>query len=270
MDQPVKPPATSIKNPLDRLLEIPTTQQFLTGTITQPESIDFFKNLLPPPRVDPAIIAAAREHRYQLCSNFVRDREGGPCDDKYDHGGATNLGIIQVEYTSWRKSQKHPEQYPESVLKVPPAQMSKVFDSIFRAYCQNRRCFDLPAGLDLAYVDAAFNMGGKIGFPPFRHKLLLINAVHKVLGIGVAVDIGMITPKNLTPDAEKIIDTYFAQAFSAASKADPQTGLKIADSMLDSREDVYKRFGQGNQAKFLKGWLNRVKELRAKIYEKTP
>lgn len=102
--------------------------------------------------------------------------EGGNDDDAHDPGGRTSRGIIQREYTAYRRGKGEPSK------DVWDATDEEVAD-IYKAQYWEPWCDKFPAGVDYLYFDMAVNMG-----PAEAAKLLQ-------RGLGVADDghIGIVT-----------------------------------------------------------------------------
>jgi lysozyme family protein len=79
--------------------------------------------------------------------------EGGYVNHPRDPGGATNKGVTQNTYNSWRKRQGLPAQ---SVKNITQAEVESIYR---RDYWDAVRGDDLPSGVDLATFDYAVNSG---------------------------------------------------------------------------------------------------------------
>lgn len=86
--------------------------------------------------------------------------EGGNDDDPQDPGGRTSRGIIQSEWTVWRRT--HPG-LPADVWRAPQDQIVAIYHELY----WNHRCVrgdELPAGLDYTLFDYGVNSGvGRAG-----------------------------------------------------------------------------------------------------------
>lgn len=148
--------------------------------------------------------------------------EGGYVHDPDDRGGATNKGVTQKTYDSWRKSELLPVRPVKEIQDVE-------VETIYRQdYWFAGRCDALAWPVSLVHFDACVNHG--VG----RASKMLQDAA------GVAVD-GKVGPKTI-----------------AAVNADPAGVVK---RYLEERERFYRLIGIGNQGKFLKGWLARLGHL---------
>lgn len=93
------------------------------------------------------------KENYAKCLNEVLVYEGGYVNHPHDPGGATNKGITQHVYNSWRKSKGLPTR---DVKNIP---MSEVVLIYKQNYWDKIKGDDLPEGLDLALFDFAVNSG---------------------------------------------------------------------------------------------------------------
>lgn len=107
--------------------------------------------------------------RFLACLPFVLKEEGGYSNTPGDHGGATNFGIIQAEYNSYRHFAGLPVQSVKLIAKDE-------YEAIYWASYWNPHCPDLPPGLDLSFFNIAVNGG------PVRAVKILQQAT------GVSVD----------------------------------------------------------------------------------
>lgn len=160
---------------------------------------------------------------------FVLRWEGGFVDHPADPGGATNKGVTQRVYDSWRQRQGQP---PADVRQITDAEVAAIYAD---DYWQPPRCELLQQPLDLVQFDTAVNMG--VG----RAVRFLQAAV------GCAVDGG-----------------FGPQTRAAVEACDPGAAM-IA--YCDRREAFYRDLvaRRPPMQVFLKGWLNRLNALRSEI-----
>jgi|WetSurMetagenome_2_1015567.scaffolds.fasta_scaffold174777_3 lysozyme family protein len=85
--------------------------------------------------------------------DFTYREEGGYSNDKHDPGGATNLGIIQVEYNAFRQSKGLPAL---SVRQITHAEADEIYSKKYWAKIDGD---ELPLGIDLVLYDYAVNSG---------------------------------------------------------------------------------------------------------------
>ena len=158
---------------------------------------------------------------------FVLAREGGFVDDPVDRGGRTNFGITQRVYDPTGRN---------DVKDITPREVEAIYRE---GYWEAGRCPALVAlskpGLALCHFDASVNHG-RIQAAKFLQR-----------AVGAVAD-GAIGPLTL----------------AAVGRADESEALR---SYLDQREYFYRRLAEKDpaQAKFLKGWLLRLKHLSRRL-----
>ncbi len=166
---------------------------------------------------------------FERALKFVLQAEGGYTNDKADSGGETNYGIIQREYDADRAARGMEKR---SVRFINPDEVQAIY---LRDYWQAGKCDKMPWPVSLAHFDACVNTGiGQAG------KLLQ-------RAIGAKAD-GIVGPMTLQKlDAE----------------CDDDGSVAVALHVADMRRDFYRGLveSKSSQGVFLKGWLNRVKEL---------
>lgn len=177
------------------------------------------------------------DSRFLACLPYTLKQEmlvytGTPADwsnhrnfdnDPDDPGGATQCGIIQTEYTRWRKHQGLP---PRSVRLITDEEGKAIY---YTGYWVPE-CPKLPAGLDLSFFDEAVNAG------PHAATLLL----QGVLRLHADGEWGPAT-----------------EAAVAAIKTDDVVGL--VKSFAAAREVRYRH--TRNFWKFGKDWMRRAQEI---------
>lgn len=171
--------------------------------------------------------------RFDDCMAFEFGAEGGYSDDPLDRGGPTQYGVTQRAYDAYRERHRLPLQ-PVKFIERDEAR-----DVYREDYWQRLCCSSLPQPLDLVVFDAGVNCGVKAAAKFLQRAL------------GVADD-GSIGPKTL-----------------AAVAKDQASGLlpHVIDTCLNERlayyDDIVKR--DATQARFIKGWRNRVASLQAQV-----
>lgn len=161
--------------------------------------------------------------------SFTLHWEGGFVDNVNDHGGATNEGITQSTYDSYRKSLSLP---PKDVEQITDYEVSDIYNEM---YWKPAHCDDLPLKLSVVHFDWCVNHG--------------VNGAIKTLqaAAGVAADgvYGPLTAAACTQgDEDSIISAYNTLRrvrYHSIAEADP------------------------SQMQFLKGWLHRVDDLETYI-----
>ena len=158
---------------------------------------------------------------FQTSFEHVLKSEGGYVNDPLDRGGETNLGVTKA---AWAQYIGRPVQDGE----MKALTVGVVAPFYKKGYWDKCRCDELPGGLDFAVFDFAVNAG------PGRAIKFLQQAV------GVTAD-GAIGPATM----------------AAVAKADPEQALA---AFSKAKEQFYNGIvaRDPSQARFIKGWLNRV------------
>ena len=155
----------------------------------------------------------------------ILKHEGGFVNDPLDSGGMTNLGVTK---RVWEEFVGHPVSEADMRALTPEiiAPMYKM------KYWNSSYCEVLPKGLDYVVFDFAVNAGTG------RSVKTLQSA------IGCVAD-GVIGPKTM----------------AVINDANPKDLIaKFSDARADFYQGIVAR--KPNQARFIKGWLNRVEESR--------
>lgn len=158
---------------------------------------------------------------------LVLVHEGGYVNHPADPGGATNRGVTQRTYDSWRKRNG---QSKRSVRKITDDEVAAIYR---RDYWNAVKADDLPSGVDYAVFDFAVNSG------PRRAAQFL----QRVVGVD---DDGKIGPVTI-----------------AAVRATPPGGI-ISD-LCDNRLSWLKRLPTWGT--FGRGWSRRVSEVLVKALD---
>lgn len=161
------------------------------------------------------------KENFQASLKALLKSEGGNDDDPQDHGGRTSRGVTQREYDAWRK-EKHLIQ-----LDVWKASDQDV-ESIYHEEYWNPWCDLIPVGTDYLFFDMCVNAG------PNRAIIL----GQRALGVHADGRVGPLT----------------REAFKAAM-ANP---TDLARRYTAAKEAFYRSL---HQPKYIKGWLNRNKEV---------
>ena len=93
---------------------------------------------------------------FEACLPFILKEEGGYSNTPGDHGGATNFGIIQVNYNIYR----HTNGLPLQSVKLISAQE---YHAIYWENYWQPNCPKLPAGLNLSVFNINVNGGSGRG-----------------------------------------------------------------------------------------------------------
>ena len=157
---------------------------------------------------------------------FVLRWEGGFVDDPDDPGGRTNKGVTQAVYKAWREHEGLP---PRDVARIEDAEVAAIYE---RNYWRPAQAGTLLRKLDLVQFDTAVNMG-----------------------VGRAVRILQTTL------GCKVDGAFGPDTAAAAAGCDP---LAATRRFCDVREGIYRGIVANRpvMAKFLRGWLNRLNDLR--------
>jgi lysozyme family protein len=159
---------------------------------------------------------------------FTLGEEGGYVDDPRDRGGATNRGVTQATYDSWRGSNELATQDVRSISE------NEVRDLYRERFWDAGHCGELPPRLAAAHFDWCVNHG-----------------------VGGAL-------RTLQQTLGAVVDGLWGPATaSAAANSSPAASIRY-DALR--RQWYLKRVAEApEQAGFLKGWLKRVDRLDSYI-----
>lgn len=155
----------------------------------------------------------------------ILKHEGGYVNDPIDSGGMTNLGVTK---RVWEEFVGHPVSEADMRALTPEiiAPMYKM------KYWNSSYCEVLPKGLDYVVFDFAVNAGTGRSVKTLQQA------------IGCVAD-GVIGPKTM----------------AAINDAEPKDLIaKFSDARADFYQGIVAR--KPDQARFIKGWLNRVEDAR--------
>ena len=155
----------------------------------------------------------------------ILKHEGGYVNDPLDSGGMTNLGVTK---RVWEEFVGHPVSEADMRALTPEiiAPMYKM------KYWNSSYCEVLPKGLDYVVFDFAVNAGTGRSVKTLQQA------------IGCVAD-GVIGPKTM----------------AAINGANPKDLIaKFSDARADFYQGIVAR--KPDQARFIKGWLNRVEDAR--------
>lgn len=159
---------------------------------------------------------------------FTLLHEGGYANDPDDRGGATNRGVTQRVYDSYRGDLG---LLTQDVRKITDTEVTSIYR---RRYWDACRCDELPFPVAAAVFDTAVNAGADDAIP-FLQRALWV------------ADDGRIGPETI----------------AAARQRDPRL---VAWAILTQRRQHHiARSRAAGQAKFLRGWLRRVDDLATLI-----
>ena len=163
--------------------------------------------------------------RFDECLKRILKHEGGYVNDPLDSGGRTNLGVTQ---RVWEEFVGHPVTEADMKALAP----QKVGSMYKLKYWNPSYCEVLPKGLDYVVFDFAVNAGTGRSVKTLQQA------------IGCVAD-GVIGPKTM----------------AAINDANPKDLIaKFSDARADFYQGIVAR--KPDQARFIRGWLNRVEESR--------
>ena len=168
--------------------------------------------------------------RFEDCLARILKHEGGYVNDPLDSGGRTNLGVTQ---RVWEEFVGHPVTEADMKALTP----EKIAPMYKLKYWNPSYCEVLPKGLDYVVFDFAVNAGTGRSVKTLQQA------------IGCVAD-GVIGPKTM----------------AAINDANPKDLItKFSDARADFYQGIVAR--KPDQARFIKGWLNRVEESRKLAFE---
>ena len=163
--------------------------------------------------------------RFEDCLARILKHEGGYVNDPLDSGGRTNLGVTQ---RVWEEFVGHPVTEADMKALTP----EKIAPMYKLKYWNPSYCEVLPKGLDYVVFDFAVNAGTGRSVKTLQQA------------IGCVAD-GVIGPKTM----------------AAINDANPKDLIaKFSDARADFYQGIVAR--KPDQARFIKGWLNRVEDAR--------
>ena len=163
--------------------------------------------------------------RFDQCLKFVLASEGGFVDDPTDRGGATNFGVTQVTYDTYRDKLGVPRQSVKNISN----------DEVKVIYAKQYWCDGLPPPLDLLVFDSSVQHGTSRA----RKWLQRCVGVHDDGVVGAAT----MSAVNVA-DKHALVEKYFA----------------IRDAFYERIIS-----NDPSQEKFRRGWANRMSHLRQEI-----
>ena len=164
-------------------------------------------------------------NRFEDCLARILKHEGGYVNDPLDSGGRTNLGVTQ---RVWEEFVGHPVTEADMKALTP----EKIAPMYKLKYWNPSYCEVLPKGLDYVVFDFAVNAGTGRSVKTLQQA------------IGCVAD-GVIGPKTM----------------ATINDANPKDLIaKFSAARADFYQGIVAR--KPDQARFIKGWLNRVEESR--------
>ena len=165
--------------------------------------------------------------RFAACLPLILKHEGGYVDHLRDPGGATNKGITQKTYDSWRDRKGQSRQ---SVRSITSDEVAAIYR---RDYWDAIKGDDLPAGIDYCVFDFAVNSG--------------IDRASRYLQSAVG-----------SPSDGKIGPATIAAAKASNAKA-------AIEAICDARMAFLR--GLSHWPTFGRGWTSRVNDVRDRALE---
>jgi type VI secretion system secreted protein VgrG len=165
--------------------------------------------------------------------------EGGYVNDPDDRGGETNRGITIGALSKAKSQGLVPQTVTIKSLTTDLDSVKKIYEV---NYYKAGKCDKMPHPLAYAHFDACVHHG-LAGAGKLLQKMIVS------FGQKIAVD-GAVGPKTLS-------------ALETLTSTKPVASLCAEYNM--KREERYRAIvrGKPSQAKFLKGWLNRLNSVRA-------
>lgn len=182
---------------------------------------------------------------FEKSLSFVFGNEGGYSNNPHDRGGETNLGITQ---STLDRARCQIPDLPSSVRDLTRAQAAEIYRVL---YWEKSKADMLPYPLCTLHFDAAVNHGVG-GAAKLLQRTVNDYATKASLDVRVDVD-GAVGPKTLA-------------ALCQCLELKDNVPL-ICEIYCNEREKFYRSIVENNpsQAKFLRGWLNRLERNRALI-----
>lgn len=187
---------------------------------------------------------------FEIAQTFTAKWEGGYSDDEFDAGGATKYGVSFAFLSDLSKSQRNRDTLERMGIPLPitvATIKSLSYDqaqALFRwQFWLPLHCNDFPLRVAVVLYDAAVNCGLRMGVKFVQRGC---NAAGWTPPL---VDDGLIGPKS-------------TDAFLHAEQP------AMIDAAIDARDAYYHAIvrNKPTQQKFLRGWLNRTKDLRKYVW----
>jgi lysozyme family protein len=158
----------------------------------------------------------------------------GMSDDPTDRGGRTRAGITQIAFDAWLRGMNATPG--RDVWTITPDEVESIYLQNYWTPC---RCDPLPEKLDLCVFDAAVNHGNRKA----------IQFLQRAAGV---VDDGVFGPQTM-----RAVD----------QDQSPERMQQLLASYCLARDKYYAAIvaNDPRQVRFLKGWRNRLTDLRITI-----
>jgi hypothetical protein len=170
---------------------------------------------------------------FERALKFVLNAEGGFFNHPHDSGGKTNKGILQRVYDKYRDNRQEDRRCVREITD------DEVEDIYYNEYWVPGKCYKFPWPLYAVHFDGCVNTG--------------VGQASKFLqrAVGSAAD-GAIGPKTIIAYEAKV-DEIGVDA--------------IVQNILEQRKGFYDLlvYQDSTQKSFIKGWNNRLKNLKQYI-----
>lgn len=160
---------------------------------------------------------------------FERARLRGWANDPADKGGATQTGVTIGTFKAFRKAQGKPVPSVNDLRNIS----FQEWRAILKTYYWDKVNADSFRSEDVACMVVDWYWGSG--------RWAIVNT-QKVLGVAA--------------------DGVFGQKSLAALNGYKRGQHELWKAIRDARRAFYQRIAKGTQAKFLKGWMNRVNDLK--------
>jgi len=188
---------------------------------------------------------------FNAALKIVLQYEGIYDDDPDDPGGETYKGITRRDHPNWGgwplvEANKEAAGFPRN-LEGHALLQTLVANLYKELYWDKNHCDQIPTGLDLVVFDTAVNMGGG------KAGRFLQQGINELLGRQVLSVDGAIGPHTL----------------DAVNALTPEQQKQLGFACLELRAQNYHEIAEAKPhlKKFLKGWLNRVANLKKQVTE---
>ncbi|WP_027325607.1 glycoside hydrolase family 108 protein [Bacteroides pyogenes] len=186
--------------------------------------------------------------KIELLAPYIKKWEGGFADDPADAGGATNMGVTIATFEAYCKRKAYPRPTVERLKRLTENEWLDILKTMF----WDRWKADLITSQKVAniLVDWVWGSGA--------HGILIPQRL-----LGVKVD-GIVGKKTLEALNAQDPDKFFQTVFDARKKflQDITAGSVKRYEARIGRKATEKELLTHTNKRFLKGWLNRLNDLK--------
>lgn len=173
------------------------------------------------------------QDNFDKCLDVILGHEGGYSNHSNDRGGATNFGITQKTYDTWRTKNKFKKQ---SVKNITRQEIDLIYYSM---YWEPSKCDILPNKIDCLIFDIAVNSG----------VLCAVRTLQRCIGV---LDDGMFGKLSMAAlndigDMDKLRIAIIKDRI-----------LQYSNIVVNDCKKAIKENKQPTQFEFLNGWLKRI------------